>query len=660
MKKALLTLLVVTVSALSAFAKSSDNDPVLMTINKKPVKLSEFEYLYQKNNAQQLQTQPLDEYVDLFVIYKLKVADAEAAGIDQTEAFKNEFAGYRRDLSEPYLTDKEARDSLEHLIYDRLGEEILVSHIMVDRGKDAKERESQRQMLDQVRNDILAGKVTFEQMVDSISIDPGKVHNHGSQGYITSSAFPYTFEDAAYLTPVGEISEVVETPFGLHIVKVVDRRENPGQVKVQHILKLTQGLSEEEQAQKKAEIDAIYEQLIAGGNFDDIAKAESEDPGSARAGGHLDWFGRGRMVPEFEETSYALAKGEISKPFRTSYGWHIIHKIDARGLEPFDVMQPRISRFIDRDERQNIPVRQKQAKLRAKYSTTINADVVQSVKDEITAAGSLDSAMVQRYSSDIRPIVTLKGDNKGANVSALFESLSSSSSMTVDQAIAFIDERIEVVADETTIEAERCNLANENPEFRNLLNEYRDGMLLFEISDRNVWSKSKTDVAGLNAYFNANKDKYATWKSPKFKGYVVFTTSDSLKSKIIHHLIETCPEESKVSEVLRKEFGKEVKVERVLASKGENAIIDAIAFGGEKPAPTTKWVAYFPYFNEVIEQPEEPADDRGAVTTDYQNALEQEWISELRKQYEVKINNKVLKQYKESLAAETPAETPAE
>lgn len=656
MKKLILAFSAAVICVLAMSAKG-DNDPVLMTVNKKPVKASEFEYLYKKNNTQQATVQPIDEYLDLFVIYKLKVAAAEAAGIDQSEAFQGEFAGYQRDLSEPYLTDVHARDSIVHLIYDRLGEEVKVSHIMVNKGANAVEAARQKAMLDSLRNEILAGNIDFAAAADKYSIDPSVVRNHGDQGFVSSGMFPYTFEDAVYQTAVGEISPVIETPFGYHIVKVFDRRKNPGMVKVQHILKYTAELPEAEKPIAKHKIDSIYELLKSGADFDSIAIAESEDPASARMGGNLDWFGTGRMVPEFEKVSFELKNGEMSEPFETTYGWHIVKRLDWKGLDPFEVLEPRISGYIDRDERRYIPVRSMQAKLRKKYEMTVNNDIVEAIRAEIVAAGGLDSALVARLSEDSREIISLKGDNQGAMVSAIFEVLPPNfSDLNVDQAFDLIDKRIDDVATETTTNAERSNLYFENAEYRNLLNEYRDGMLLFEISDQNVWSKSKSDTEGLNAFFEANKQKYATWKAPKFKGYVIFATSDSIRTLAEKYLAENEIDNAKLVDTMRKQFGKDIRVERVLAAKGDNAIIDGLAFGGETPAPAGKWTTCFAYDGKIIDQPEEPADCRGEVTTDYQNVLEKQWVEQLRKAYPVKLDKKAYKKVKAKLEAENATE----
>lgn len=650
MKKLLLSLTIAALGGMCMIATAKDKDPVLMTVNKKPVKLSEFEYLYQKNNAQQLATQPIDEYLDLFVMYKLKVADAEAANIADSEAFQKEFAGYKRDLSEPYIFDKSGRDELVKDIYVRMGTDVDVSHIMIKIPNGLKAREAQKAMLDSIRTEILAGRADFAAEADKHSIDPAVRANHGHMGFISAGVYPYTFEDAAYATAVGDISPVIETPFGYHIVKVNAKRDALGQVKVRHILKLTRGLDDADKAAKKAEIDSIYNVLANGGNFEEIAKAESEDLGSARVGGLIDFFSAGQMVPQFEEVSFALANDEISEPFETAYGYHIVQRLDWKPMASFEEMAPKINSMLDRDERQNIPVAAKTKELRAKYNTTINQDVVNDVCNAITEHGRLDSTIVAQMVVNKQVVITLNGGVKKITVGEIFSGLPSRvSALPADDGNAAFVKRLEEVANEASVDAERENLANENSEYRNLLNEYRDGMLLFEISDRNVWKRAKEDTEGINAYFEANKGKYATWSAPKFKGYIVFATSDSIKDAAKAYLAANNVANEDLVDTLRKEFGKEVKVERVLAAEGDNTIIDSLAFGKTTPTPAGKWVAFFAHNGKVIAQPEEVADERGKITTDYQNVLEEEWLKSLKNKYKVKINTKVLNKYKETL-----------
>lgn len=652
MKKSLLSLLVAAM-ALSAWAKSPSTDPVLMTIDKKPVTVSEFNYLYQKNNSQQLEPQTIDQYLDMFVVYKLKVADAEAEGMQNDPKFQSEYLGYQRDLAQPYLVDADSREKLVQEFYNRLGEEVQVSHIMMERSFGADKGEATKHTLDSLRSAILAGTADFDEVALKYSIDPSVRNNRGHLGWMSAGRFPYSFESMAYNTPVGEISQVFDTPFGYHILKVEDRRPAKGEVLVQHILKLTVDMPQADQIKQKERIDSIAELLKAGADFTKLATAESEDPGSARDGGRLPWFGSGRMVPEFEAVSFALADGEISEPFATSYGWHIVKKLESRGLEPLEKLRPAIENFIDRDERHNMPMEIKKQELRKKFHTTISDPIYREIAAAIKTAGNADSTIMAALKADNRTIVAIDRPGVGVTVSQIAETLPAHiGKITADEAAATIAQALEEAAGNAAIDAERQSLVTDNADYRNLLNEYRDGMLLFEVSDKKVWTKAKNDPEGLRQYFDQHRSDYTNWTAPKFKGFVVFATSDSIAQSAQEFLKQNPLDRQDVASVLQSRYGiKDIKTERVIAAKGENAIIDYLAFGGDEAKPSGKWVTCFSYQGEIIDQPQEPDDVRGAVTTDYQNYLEGQWVSQLRKQHKVKVNDKVLKQIKAQQSA---------
>ncbi|MFG6396596.1 MAG: peptidylprolyl isomerase [Muribaculaceae bacterium] len=641
MKKGLLSLALVLASVAVVQAKGS-KDPELMTINGKAVTLGEFEYLYHKNNSQQLAPQTIDEYLDMFVTYKQKVADAESEGIDNTEAFKNEFDGYRRELAEPYLRNKEMEDSIIRAVYSHMQEDVDVSHIMLASKGPGIDADAQKHTLDSIRTAILNG-ADFAALARQYSIDRAARKNGGRMGFIPVGRLPYTFEDAAYNTKAGEISPVVETPFGFHIVKVNARRPARGQVLAQHILKLTQGLSEEDAAKKKAEIDSIGALLAAGADFEEIAKKESEDPGSQRNGGRLNWFGAGQMVPEFEEAAFSLQNGEVSAPFKTSYGYHIVKRLDWKPVDSFETMEPMIKNVIQRDERGQMPRKRKIAELRRKFKAGVNAANLALVKNEIVKNGGLDSALIEKYIVSEMEVASM-GKQK-ILLSEVVSEIGAPLAGTPERQAAQFEERVNLSLDNAVTEAERQDLAVNNADYRNLLNEYRDGMLLFEVSDRKVWTKAKQDKEGLENYFRTHRDKYK-WEKPKFKSYVVFATSDSIMQLAKGYLESTDMPGDSLATDLRKKFGKDVKIEKVIAAQGENNITDYLGFGAEKPEAKGKWAWYFPYRGKILNAPEEAADVRGAVTGDYQGELEEAWVAGLKQKFPAKINKKTLKKAK--------------
>ena len=641
MKKSLLSLTVVAAAA-GMLCAGAPKDPVLLTVADKPVTLSEFEYLYHKNNSQQLAPQTIDEYLQMFITYKQKVAAAEEAGIDKSQAFQKEFDGYRRDLAAPYLTIQEVEDSIINAEYARMGTEVDVSHIMIAHSAPDTHAD-QRALLNTIRDSILAG-ADFEAMARKYSIDRAVVRNGGHMGYIIANRLPYTFEDAAYTTAPGQISEVISTPVGYHIVKVHGTRPAQGMVLVEHILKLTQGLPAEEAAKKKEQIDSIYNLVKGGADFAQVAMAESEDPGSAKMGGRLRWFGTGQMVPEFEKVAFTLADGEISEPFPTPYGYHIIRRLEHKGIDSLEAVRPQIKNMISRDERGNLAHERKVAQLRKKFKAQLLDKNMAQVRERIMANGSVDSALRAEFIvSDLA--LARAGKNDVVLLSEVASEMVPNPQGNAETAVADFNRLVNRSLDNAVVEMEREDLAKNNADYRNLLNEYRDGMLLFEISDQNVWSKAKNDKEGLEKFFNNNRAKY-TWAAPKFKSYVVFATSDSVMNLAQNFLNENKIGADSLVTSLRKEFGKDVKVEKVIAAQGENPITDYLGFNGPKPEAKGKWAYYFPYLNKVIAAPEEAADERGVVTTDYQNLLEEEWKAELARKYPAKVNEKVLRKAK--------------
>ena len=646
MKKGLITFALTLATILPSAAKKDAADPVLLNIDGRDTKLSEFEYLYNKNNQQQGSQLTRDQYLDLFLIYKLKVADAISAGIDTTKSFKAEYDKYRRELASPYLVDKDLQEQILQNAYDRLKEDVNVSHIMVSHETNRDKDLANKALLDSIRTEIIAGRADWNEMVIKYSIDPAvKRTGNGDMGFISGNGmFPEPFEAAAYSTKVGEISPVIDSGFGYHIVRVNSRRPAKGQVLVEHILKLTQGMPAEQAEKQKAAIDSIYNVLINGADFEDVARRESEDPGSARNGGKLDWFGTGRMVKPFEEAAFNAQDGEITKPFATSYGYHIIHKLAHKGIPSFEESRKMLENQINNDERALQPRNAKIKQLRDKFAPAIDKDIYNEVINYADANGGYDSTLIAKYYNDARPIISFNTGNKislGELISTM-PRIAKISGSDVNQAIS---SHCYEMIDKTVADIETDLLPAENAEYRNLLNEYHDGILLFEVSNNKVWDKASKDKDGLERFFLLNKDKYK-WDAPKFKGYIIFASSDSVKNETLSFLAENTIAADTLVKTMRKHFGKDVKVEKVIAAKGENPIVDAVGFGAPKPENNGRWAYYFPYAYTVLDQPQEAADVRGAVIADYQTYLENKWVESLKAEHKYKINKKVLKNLK--------------
>ena len=623
--------------AVAAFAAKPAADPELMIVDGVPVRVSEFEYLYNKNNTQQLEHKTIDEYVDMFVDYKLKVADARHAGIDTTASFLNEYRQFENDLAKPFMRDEAVVDDLLKESYSHLEKDVTVSHIMLPMrpGNDIR--------LDSLRSEIMAGNTTFEEAAAAFSVDRGSNSRGGLMGSVVPGRYPWAFEKASYDTPKGGVTEVVNSGVGYHIIRVEDIRPSDGEVEASHILLLTRGLKPEAAEAQKERIDSLYKVVTAeGADFADVARRFSQDPGSARNGGSLGWFGRGMTVQPFDSVAFALADGEISKPLATSFGYHIIYRTAHRKGKDFEEFKKSELKRMESDERANAPERAFIDRVAPLYGASVSEDALRQANEIIDRAGKLDLDVLAEIEALNVPVVRCSG-----NTLSFAEILGGSAPagvMATDMGRAYVADAVDAAFRSQVHDAARKSLYVENADYRNLINEYRDGILLYEISNRNVWERAASDKVGLENHFLRNRDKY-TWKEPHFKSYVLCATDDATldRAMAFANTLSTIDPEAFV-EQMRKEFGSSVRVERVIAAKGENAITDYLGYGAEAPKadPHSKWKSYGSFAGRVIDAPEVAADVRGAAVTGYQGELESRWVKHLRNVYPVEVNKKVL------------------
>lgn len=625
-------------------AFAAKKDPVIMTVNGVDVPKSEFEYLYNKNSQQQINPQTLDEYVDMFKLYKLKVAEARAEGIDTTAAFVKEATKYRHDLAAPYLADSIYINQLVAEAYDRSKEEVESYHIMLFKAQDLNKNKELRQRADSI-HDLLINGADFETLVKQYSQDRGSNTRGGRMGWIKAGAFPAAYEIAAFGLKEGEISDVVESPQGYHILKGGKHRKARGQVQVAHILKLTQGKDEAGRAAAKAAIDSLYNVALADpDHFTDLALANSEDPSVQRGNGMLPWFGCGEMVEQFDSAAFALKVGEISRPVETAYGYHLIKKYGEKGIPTLEEMKPQaVARITNAQDPRFRMIRQRQiADLAPRHKASLSEKTIAAIRAEVEKNG-IDSALMADWTTiPAKAKMTIATvDGKKHNAAEFAKTLKNSIIVANRTPLQAFDERVEIFYSNLLRDAEEDRLAQEEPDYKNLLKEYVDGSLLYEISLREVWDKANKDTEGLEAYFNANRDNY-TWEQPHAKGYLVQVANDSI-ADLVRTFVADIPRESLI-EKARKEFKRDIAIDRVCVSQGTNAMVDNIVFGGPEIVPNNKKLpVYFMIDARVVASPEEVSDVKGLVINDYQNYLQQNWEDALRRKYPVTVNEKVLR-----------------
>lgn len=638
--KALFVSLSVLLFSVSLVAK----DPVLMTINGNPVSKSEFEYIYNKNNSNNvLDKKTLEEYVDLFVNFKLKVEEAKSQGIDTTKSFIDELRGYRDQLTKPYLTDAKAEEDVLKEAYERLKEDVEVSHILirVDQYADPEDTLVAWNKIQEISKRLQ--HEDFSAVAKEVSEDQSASYNGGYVGWITGFRTVYPFETMAFNTPVGTISSPVRTVIGYHLIKVSNRRNSPGEVLVSHIMKFTSEGDNALNEQAKHQIDSLCQLVKEGADFGQLASANSDDRGSAVKNGELPWFGTGRMVPEFEQAAFALQnKGDISEPIQSAYGWHIIKLIDTKPIPSFEAKKSEIERLIKRDERAQAGSKAFIEKLKKDYKLkfakgTAKDDFCTLLQDRTLA----DSAFLAEASSLKKPMFSFAKKTYKQNdfLSYLKENSSTEKSSAKD----IIDEKLNEFIEKELLAYEDSQLEKKYDDFRLLMNEYHDGILLFEVSNEEVWEKASKDTAGLAAFFKKNKENY-TWDKPHFKGRVVQCKNEEAL-QAAKHIISSQPQDS-IDKQLRllNDSVVNIKIDKGLYVQGDNKFVDHYIFAStDEFEPDAK----FPYVEVagkmLNDTPEEYTDVRGLVTADYQEYLEKEWIVHLRNKYPVKINQKVLK-----------------
>ena len=592
MKKTILSIVLASASLLGI----AQEDKVLMTINGEDIMASEFLYIYEKNNQEtSLEKKTMDEYLDLFVNFKLKVTEAMAQGVDTTEAFKKELAGYRAQATPKYLQDNDAIDSLVVLSYNRMAKIRKASHIAVQCPMDADSATvaAAEAKINELRERVTVGlpkevkkgrkKVTvcepeeFAEVAVLYSEEPSAKQTKGALGWIQPFRYVYSFEDAVYTTPVGEVTPVFRSPYGFHIAKVEGERDFE-EVRASHIMKMTPMGDIQRMADAQVAMDSIYQLAIQDTtDFAALAQANSEDRGSAMRGGDLGWFGRGAMVQPFEDITFDLEIGAISKPFQTRFGIHISKLHEKRGIQPLDSMRAQILRQVQRDQRMQIAEQSFINKTRAAYN--------------------------------------LPAEMSDADVKAYAD----------------------------------AHLEEKYADLRNLVKEYHDGILLFDVSLREVWDKANQDTEGLAAYFKANKKNY-TWDAPRYKGSIIYAKNE-VAAKAAKQIVKSAHPDSVLSYLNQRvnvDSVMYVRVERGIWEAGKNSAVDKYGFKikAAEYTPSEEFPIVVPV-GKVIKSPQEYTDERAKVTTDYQDYLEKAWIKTLREKYPVVINEEVWAEIKQ-------------
>jgi peptidyl-prolyl cis-trans isomerase SurA len=612
----------------------------VLTIDGETVSLEEFETIFKKNNRDSVITPAsLDEYMKLYINFRLKVAEAKKLGLDTVAKFKNELAGYRTQLARPYLVDASMLDGLVQEGYNRLKEEVHGYHILVKCDPSAAPSDTARayQKILQLRNEVLAGKTSFEEIAKRSSEDPSAKDNGGDLGYFTAFQMVYPFETAAYQTKKGEVSMPVRTKYGFHIVKVTDRRAARGEIRVAHIMVRDKS---EDTNYSKSKIDEVYNKLKAGEKtFEELAGQYSEDGSSAKKGGELPWFGINKMVMEFEDSSFALKhNGDISKPFRTSYGWHIVKRLDYKPLASYEQLEKEIRGKVQKDSRAEKTKNAFLNKLKTEYGYAQNDVLLEKL---IAAADSnvFNGQWKPKKKLTKGSLITLNSQTiKGSDFVQYLNKKKSNRNKV--SPFDYVSNEFKNFSNEQVLKFEDSQLESKYPAFRMLMNEYRDGILLFELTDQKVWSKAVKDTAGLRVFHEQRKNNYL-W--PDRAQIAVFTCENANYSKTVREMLSSgdYPIEAIESEI-NLDNQQHVMYDTGIYSEEDRPLLKMMDWKGngkmnDKDLDVNGKFVVIKVIDFIPAGPKKLTEARGLITSDYQNYLEESWIESLKKDKEGKI-----------------------
>jgi peptidyl-prolyl cis-trans isomerase SurA len=624
----------------------------IVTIDGRDISKEEFETIYKKNNTNlndENEVKSPQDYMKMFIDFKLKVVEAENRGLDTVQSFISELAGYRDELAKTYLTDVSINDSMVKEAYYRTVNLVKVSHILIELGENATPDDTLKvyNKLIQIRNMYLNKEKTFGELAQEYSDDPGSNKDSGQLPYFTAFRMITPFENVAYSTKVGEVSMPFRTQVGYHILKVDDLKPSLGELKVAHIFKRfsnPDSVTVDDNKKGKAFMDSVYTLIQNGADFGKLASDLSDDNGTAKNGGVMKFIGFDFVISDFAIAAFTLKNnGDYSQPVRTKYGWHIIKRLETRPEPTFAEMEIELTKKVKSDP------------LRSKYSKMKFIDNMKKEYGFISYDNNIKKfkEIIQAYNSDTifslpdnckkLVLFTFAGkDNTPENYSNSIRSQFKINYVLKSKFAEGLNEYI----DQVITDYENSKLEEKYPEFKYLINEYHDGILLFAVMESEVWNKAIADTVGLENYYEQNKGKYLLGEH--YDGlYIKCIDLDS--RKLIEQSIEKgITDADSLMAIANKGKENEKKkniVTRGRFEKGSNRHVDFIVWGGEKPRTFNNDLEFVnggikPNGVKTLEEA------RGLYISDYQAVIEKEWLKQLRQKYVVKINEKLLSSIK--------------
>jgi peptidyl-prolyl cis-trans isomerase SurA len=647
--------------ALFANAQSKLDKQVLMTIGDQDITAKEFCDVYYKNNLKSdvIEKKSVDEYLELFTTFRMKVMEAERMKLDTSAKFQKELAGYRKQLAKPFMSSDDITDELIQEAYQRKLKDIRASHILVRCDKNALPSDTLKayNKAMEIRKKALVKDADFGALADQYSDDPSakgmkatdqtpaRPGNHGDLGYFTVFDMVYPFETGAYNTKEGDISMPVRSDFGYHIIKVHSITDAMGSVQAAHIfLQLPFDAPAEDEAAMKQKADNIYKELMAqnGKNWNEMVKQYSDDKGTVARNGALSSFTVSRIVPEFIEACKSLEIDQIAKPVRTNYGYHIIKLLSKSGVGSFEKESNGLSERIEKDQRSKKSEEMVLKQVKSEYKFKQND------KNLEAFMATIDSTILRKAyepAADVDLNATLFSlENTPTKVKDFVAYIKEK--MTMQKYVTpatYAYQLYESFRNETILDYGDAHLEDKYPEFKALVQEYKDGIMLFDLMDREVWDKAVKDTVGLKEFHERNAAKYM-WGDRVQASIITVTRPESLPK--VKALLDSGIELDSLRNAIQRDSIGYAFVRKGYYQKGDNQYVDQTEWkvGVRNEIPSTVDQSTTIVCIREVRKPEPKTlkEARGLVTSDYQVELEQKWVKSLKERYPVKINEKVL------------------
>lgn len=630
------------------------DDPVLFTVAENPVRLSEFQYIYDKTNGDKADYSKasLQEYLDLYTKFKLKVQKAREMKLDTIPALQRELAGYRQQLANAYLIDRQVTEQLLKEAYERTQQDAEISHIMVAVNANAAPADTLKAFnkIKEVQAALGAGK-TFEELAKTYSDDTTTKDKGGKVGYITAmmpNGF-YGLETAAYTAPLNKVVGPVRTSLGYHLVKVHNRRPARGQMSVAHILaRVKPNGYTDDQAQKV--INSVYEKLQDGQEFDALAKEFSQDKATANKGGFLGFFGINQYEKPFEDAAFALENNnDFSAPFKTSAGWHIVKRLEKKEIQPFQQEKARLDQKIKSDSRFQLAKQAMVSRIKKENKFVETPQTLWAFRDTLSS----DFLTFNWLAQEKKPKATIFkfGDDFTASIGDFMEYAQRSARQRINLGrqgktpAEVANDLYNEFVQEQALAYEESKLEEKYPDFKALMREYEEGILLFEATKILVWDKASQDTAGLRQFFKTLDNKYMWEERASATHYTLNSEAIGKADEIRAFIGKNSPQ--KVLAKFNTDGKTLIEAEEVLVEKGRNSIIDEMDWQAgniseNQSDAQAKTLSFTKIENIVPPTPKTLREARGYAVADYQDYLEKEWVASLKEEYDVKVNKRVL------------------